>query len=196
MVQRVQSASALATTLGTTNASPGHTVLLPRLEDLHPWDIRHCAAFREFPRDDNCGTRRDGPLRPLAHCRVSGTGSDDPFRCAQFKRVSHQRCVAILRRLLLRRTFETQRPGRSYALGCPSATSRMSSVLRRSEGWASQPLTRLLSVNRRARRGLLKRVHLGVAGVAGDHPGDGHAVAYCVAGEHHPRVGDGLLSQR
>src|SRR4029077_16529846 len=33
------------------------------------------------------------------------------------KRMSHERCVAILRLLLLRRTFETQRPGRSYAVG-------------------------------------------------------------------------------
>jgi hypothetical protein len=33
------------------------------------------------------------------------------------KRMSHQRCVAILRPLLLRRAFETQRPGRSYAVG-------------------------------------------------------------------------------
>jgi hypothetical protein len=31
--------------------------------------------------------------------------------------MSHERCVAILRRLLLRRIFETQRPGRSYAVG-------------------------------------------------------------------------------
>jgi hypothetical protein len=33
------------------------------------------------------------------------------------KRMSHKRCVAIFGRLLLRRTFETQRPGRSYAVG-------------------------------------------------------------------------------
>ena len=31
--------------------------------------------------------------------------------------MSHERCVAILRRLLLRRIFETQRPGKSHAVG-------------------------------------------------------------------------------
>ncbi len=31
--------------------------------------------------------------------------------------MSHERCVAILRWVLLRRTFETQRPGRTYAVG-------------------------------------------------------------------------------
>jgi hypothetical protein len=48
---------------------------------------------------------------------VSDAGSKVRFSAHIPKRMSHERCVAILRRLLLRRIFETQRPGRSYAVG-------------------------------------------------------------------------------
>jgi hypothetical protein len=47
----------------------------------------------------------------------SAAGSKVRFSALIPKRMSHERCVAILRRLLLRRIFETQRPRRSYAVG-------------------------------------------------------------------------------
>jgi hypothetical protein len=46
----------------------------------------------------------------------SAAGSKVRFSALIPKRMSHERCVAILRRLLLRRIFETQRPRRSYAV--------------------------------------------------------------------------------
>jgi hypothetical protein len=46
-----------------------------------------------------------------------GQDSEVLFGAFNSKRVSHERCATILRRLLLRRTFETRRPGRSDALG-------------------------------------------------------------------------------
>src|SRR5271168_1419076 len=65
MVQRIQSTPAFATTLSTTNASAGHTVLRPRLDDLHPWDVKNCADVQEFPRDDDCDTRRGRSVASL-----------------------------------------------------------------------------------------------------------------------------------
>jgi hypothetical protein len=57
--------------------------------------------------------RRYGPLV----VGVSDAGSKVRFSAHIPKRMSHERSVAILRRFLLRRIFETQRPGRSYAVG-------------------------------------------------------------------------------
>jgi hypothetical protein len=50
-------------------------------------------------------------------CRSIGYWLQVRFGALSPTRMSHERCVAILRRLLLRRTFETQRPGRSYPVG-------------------------------------------------------------------------------
>ena len=50
-------------------------------------------------------------------CRSIGYGLKVRFIALIPKRMSHERCVAILRWVLLRRTFETQRPGRTYAVG-------------------------------------------------------------------------------
>src|SRR6185312_9276844 len=50
-------------------------------------------------------------------CRSIGYGLQVRFIALIPKRMSHERCVAILRWVLLRRTFETQRPGRTYAVG-------------------------------------------------------------------------------
>jgi hypothetical protein len=50
-------------------------------------------------------------------CRSIGYGLQVRFSALIPKRMSHERCVAILRWVPLRRTLETQRPGRTYAVG-------------------------------------------------------------------------------
>src|SRR6478752_4872097 len=70
---------------------------------------------RPAPADTR--TRRLKWEADRTRCRSVGYGLQVRFIALIPKRMSHERCVAILRWVLLRRTFETQRPGRTYAVG-------------------------------------------------------------------------------